>query len=160
MSEDADELVTGLEKYVLEAEKLRARIARGDIGDSADQIHAQLIQARASLDRVEAIVVHLMRLRGRQRSNVARAQRILENARNEAYNETKFDSWVTGAERAAWIAPMVEEQQQALDVEDRLLDQIEVAHEVCSMIRWGIDGVRRDCDTRLRMISVARSLEQ
>ena len=159
---DDEQLEAWLTRAVEEAVKLRKMLPAVDVGDGPNAIHTQLVKARGVLDRVEEIAVQLIRLKGRTKAAVVAAKHALREAEDQAYTARRvsFDQFVTAREREAYTA------QQTLDEKAQLmtLEQTDIrvgtVLEAVTTIRWGIDGYRRDADSRLRLFAVERQLER
>ena len=162
MSDDLPELDTRLAAWVEEAGKLRASLPRVAIEDGPQALHEQLVKSRAVLDRVEAITVMLMKLKGRTHAALVAAKHGVREDEDAAYTSRRvsFDQYATGREREAWAA------QASIDTRAKLMkiEQLDIntgtALEVVKMLRWGIDGYRKDADTRLRLMTYERQLER
>jgi hypothetical protein len=132
------------------------------MGDGPNAIHEQLVKGRAVLDRVEEITVTIIRLKGRTAARLAAAKRDLRDIEDEAYTSRKvqFEQYVTGREREAYASLTTGAQRQAVRESEQQDISAGAALEAVKTVRWGIDGYRRDADTRLRLMTYERQLER
>jgi hypothetical protein len=160
-SVDLPELAPQLAALVLEAGKLR-KLEPPDVGDGPSRLHQQLVWARAALDRVEEIVAQLIALHGRVRHAVLSARHDLEEAENKAYGSraVSFDQFDTGRQRSAWVGQRTLAERERAHRVDLLENDVSAALEEVKLVRWGIDGVRRDVQTRVQIMSIERSIER
>ncbi len=130
--------------------------------DGPAKVHEALLRARAVLDRVEEIVVTLTRLKGRTHSAYVTARHALKEAEDAAYTKRSvgFGEYVTGRERDAWASTQTVTERLEFKRLERLDSEVGAALEACKIIFRGIDGVRRDADTRLRFMTFERQLER
>lgn len=150
-----------LAAWLDEARTLRDGLEVPAPEDGPHALHRQLVQARRALDRVETIVADLIRLRGRSSDAVRSAKARLRRAEDVALQgRTRgFDQYVSARERMAWLtAKTSTEQDDLLNVETFDARVATVLDEARLLYR-GVDAVRRDVDSRMRLMSIETRLE-
>lgn len=159
---DESSVTNAIESWLTEARTLRSHLDRPDVTDGPNALRRQIVQARSTLDRVEEIVARLIRLRGRVHDQLLVAQYALEDAEARAMGERQiaFGEYSTKKERYAWLASETRAELEFLRPTQRLYDSIDAALDEARLIHRGVDAVRRDIDTRLRVMTFERQLER
>lgn len=152
-----DDLPEKLIAYVTEAYELRDAIRAGEPGETLEGLHSALVIARQSIDRLERIVVDLVRIRNRAQNHLALSKEAFEDAVDIAIGKPtpgRLDEYATGREKQAeWhLAAMAE--LFALRRAERLSRDVDTAVEVAKTIHRGADNARRDLDTRIRLVGL------
>jgi hypothetical protein len=153
------ELITG---WLQECHTLRSQIEKPDLSDGAHAIHKQLLSARRVLDRTEAHLIRLIRLKARTNAVFQSAKWTLEEAESKAYDSRKltFGDYATGKEKEAWVSTQTTVEKMALRKALLRDSEVGAALEEVKVLHRGVDSIRRDADTRLRLITFERSLER
>jgi hypothetical protein len=156
---DLTDLLTG---WLQECHTLRGQIEKPDLADGVHAIHRQLLSARRALDRMEAHLTRLIRLKARTNAVFQSAKWTLEEAEAKAYDSRKltFNEYATGKEKEAWVATQTTIEKMALRKALLRDSEVGAALEEVKVLHRGVDSIRRDADTRLRIITFERSLER
>lgn len=159
---DLPDLSPRLLQWVAECTAIRRAVDKPDLGDGPHALHKQLLQARRGLDRIEEVLTQLVALKSRTRTGMQAAKWSLEEAESKAYNSRKvaFGEFATGKEKEAWVYTQTVPEKLALNRLMLLDEEVGATLEVVRTLHRGIDSVRRDTDTRLRIITFERSLER
>ena len=156
---DLTELLT---EWLQECHTLRSQIEKPDLADGVHAIHKQLLSARRALDRIETHLARLIRLKGRTNWVFQSAKWALEDAETKAYDSRKltFGDYATGREKEAWVSTQTTIEKVALRKALIRDGEVGAALEEVKVLHRGVDSVRRDTDTRLRIITFERALER
>lgn len=121
-------------------------------------LHETLLKHRKALDALEEIVARTGRLKARADMVVREKQNVLEDA--EVHAETLKSEYSTALEKNSHIKAQTVDQRIAWRKAVRQRDQVADAHEYVKTLYRGLDGSRRDLDTRIRLITLQTSLEK
>jgi hypothetical protein len=159
---DSVDLRGRLLDWLKECAQLRAQVLKPDLADGVRDIHKQLLTARRALDRMETHVARLLRLRNRTRQAMLAAKWALEEAEDKAYDSRKltFGDFTTGREKEAWVSTRTVVEKMNLHKATLLDEEVGAALEEVRVYHRGVDGARRDAETRLRILTFERSLER
>lgn len=150
-----------LAAWITEAHELRYEIGPGHQGETLLEIHAKLIVARGNLDRLEEILVNIIRLNGKLKQAVADAKGKLDDAWDKAANGKNigfsFDGPAPRERYAEYNLRTVHETVEARQAE-KVQRQVDTALDVVRTWHRGLDSARRDLETRIRLISLESSL--
>jgi len=147
--------------WVTEAHELRFEIAPGDQTQTLTEIHSLLLAARGNLDRIEEILVSLVRMNGKAKQAVADHQNALGDAwdqqaggRNVSFS---FSDPAPRERYAQYNQRTIHETVEARQAE-RVHRQMETSLEAVRIMYRGLDSARRDLETRIRLISLESAL--
>jgi hypothetical protein len=158
----SDDLTDLIQDTIAEAVALRQSVEVPPISATITELHEHLLHTRSVLDRIEMLTVKLRRGLGRARLAQRETEAELAAAENVVYERAtgKFDQYSTGRERAALVASKTpDEIAAARNAAERVI-QVETAFDICSLMRWSVDGLRREVDTRMKMVTFERSMER
>lgn len=149
-------------QMLTEAATLRESVQGGEITDSPTEMHGRLLSIRAVLDRVEFMVTTLARLRVKVVQIVEDRQNAYDDAYATIVNKPgqHVAEFSTGREREAKYSLGTIEERLALRKAQRLDREVAGALEYVRTLHRGIDGTRRDLDTRIRLITLETALER
>jgi hypothetical protein len=150
----------GIDKYVAEVRALREQLSSPGIEATITELHEHLVRTRSVLDRVDYITMRLRFLLGGARLNLREAQALLTDAEDEVYRRSNFDQYMPGRQRDAFVAGKTVAQTSVVRSAELLSGELETAFEVCTLVRWYVDGMRREVDTRMKLATFERSLER
>lgn len=127
--------------------------------DSVQTMHEHLIALRMAQDSMEGILANLGLVRGRVADAVEAARDAYDEKVGQAIAASKPEEYSTAKERnAAYDLHALKERIEHRRIQ-RMLAKVGTAHEFVKLRYWGIDGKRRDLDTRLRALSIESRLE-
>lgn len=151
-----------LAAWVDECLRLRRGLPEVHVSDSPKTLHQHLVSTRAALDRVEEIVVTVMRLKSHSRQGLLAAKYDLDESEIKAYDSRTiaFAEFSTAKEREAWVSTQTVPERAEVRRYTLLDAKVGDALEEVKFIHRAMDGVRRDADTRLRMMTFERQLER
>lgn len=160
ISADLDEVFKDL---IQEVTNLRHKVSgEGDIDDDPRDIHAQLLDARKSTDRVEELVGFVQRVYTTGQRQLAARKAELEDAEIAAsQGQTSLgDDYSTAKEKnTALMSRTIDQRIAVRKAERRLL----VLQEVLDYVRHcyrGLNESRRDLGDRIRLITLQSQLEK
>lgn len=146
-----------------EARELRESLPSGSLADTPADIHAQLLKARAVLDRMEQILAHIIVMKNvsAQQSRAAKAE--YEDAWGEVATHAAVGFSHENAaprERYAKYDQSTVKQQVAAREAENYDSRVWMTLDIVKMWHRSIDGLRQDLNTRLRIVSLNTSLER
>ena len=153
------DLESKLAALATEAKELRESVVEPKQTDSVSTMHASLLAARRALDRLEAIVADVGRLRARARARVAEAKDEFDEATIQAMQKSKIGEYSSAEERRMTYKAASFDQFRALRQAEKQEALISEVYDYCYMRYRGLDGARKDLDTRIRLITLQTSLE-
>lgn len=158
---DPNTLMEQIKPRVEEARVLR-ELSPWDLDDPPMVLHAHLIEVRARYDRVEAILATLIEYRTRTRALLNEAREAHEALWDAKATGRKADAleYMAGRERVAHVNVDVIPQRRRLRALERVELVIDGAVESVKLIHRGLDTVRRDLDTRIRLLMLEDRLER
>lgn len=160
MNEQLDTEMSGLlESMCTEAEELRHSVSEPSTEETLTDLHDRLVRTRQAQDRIEGILAKLIRLRGKSRRTVRTAKGDLDEKLNTVIRGSRVVEYSTAREREAVYDLGCFQQKRGLLITERMLAEVEMAHEFVSLLHRGIDGSRRDIDLRIRVVSLESRLE-
>lgn len=146
--------------WVTEAANLRASLDSGLSEETLADLHERLLRARAAQDRIEGILGQLLRLRGRIRLAVRSARDAYDDRLDEVIRSTKVTEYSSVREREAQFALGAFEERRGVRSVEKMLVEVDTAHDYVSLLHRGIDGARRDVDLRVRILTTESRLER
>lgn len=150
-------------ELVGEASALRASLPIGEVTDGPSHIHADLLRCRQALDRVESILVSLLRLRAQARTQALEAKAAKDAAWNTAATKPQIGFKGPGdaaQERYAAYSLASLKEEIAWREAEKALIQVEASYDAVSTIHRGINTVRWTLDNRIRLITLETGLER
>jgi hypothetical protein len=128
-----------------------------------ERVAEALVQARARLDSLEAILGSVMALRSATAANA----RALEQAADDAWNDragterrTARRDFEGARERYAWWELDVRPQRTSARQARLLADDVKAAHDRIRLAYDGLNELRRDLSSRLTHLRWERSMDQ
>lgn len=115
------------------------------------------------MDRVEAILADIVRVRARTAQEVADRRAALNDHWNDIASKSKVGFAYGDAaprERYARYSQETIPEERALRRAEKLDREVGAAQEIVRTFHRGLEGVRRDLDLRIRLISLAGQLER
>jgi hypothetical protein len=147
-----------------EAWNLRKGLAVPRLDDGPTALHEQLLAARRALDRVEELVVVASRAVTVAHGQWMVRQDALQEAEDRIMSNQnvgrQLGDFSTGRERMALVASKTGVQRVEARRAERTYEVLKSALEQLRIIHRGVNSVRYDCDTRLRLMTFERSLER
>lgn len=151
-----------LMKACEDATEARDLVKPGSIEDGVDDLHEQLLTNRVNIERMESLVASLTLLKSRTQQAVS--------ARRGAYDDkyvqvaTKpqvgFADYTSAKEKDAHFNAQVMEETWELRKAERLHRDADSAWDYCRLLLRGAEGVQRDLETRIRLITLRTQLER
>lgn len=159
---DFPDLDPKLASMVTEAASHRWDVKIDDIGDSPSELYEGIVKLRGHQDRIEQIVVDLMRLRGRVSQAVSDRKALVDDGwDNEVVGATTFKiSDPAPRERYAHYNLKVMSKTVELRKAQKALGDVETALEIVRMYHRGIDSTRREFEARIRALTYETRLER
>lgn len=154
-----DELDPKLASLVVEARELREAVSQSKETDSVSTMHANLLAGRRSLDRLEAIVAEVGRLRARAKISVSDAKDAYEEAMIAVMQKTRIGEYTSADERRMTYKAACFDEYRTLRKAEKYEAAIAEVYDYCLMRYRGLDSSRKDLDTRIRLISLQSALE-
>lgn len=154
-----DPLADQLAAWCNEAAELRASPGESTTEETLTDLHDRLVRCRQAEDRIEEILGRLIRLRGMTRKKARASKDVLEDAANEVIRNAKVPEYSSVRERDARYELSVLEQKRAWRKAERTLANVDLAYEFVALTHRGIDAARRDCETRVRIVTLESRLE-
>lgn len=146
-------------EVVTTADQLRRSVQQGapQVTDGPVELHIALVQHRKALDSLEAVVARTGRWKAHADRLVAERLEALDDAE---LNATRLkDDYSSALEKNMHIRTQSLEQRVAHRKAVRFRDEVAEVHQYVTTLYRGLDGSRRDLDTRLRLISLQTQLE-
>lgn len=155
------EIPEALEHAVRSMSDLRNGVGIGTSTAGPADIHIQLLQNRACLDRAETFVAQLGRLHARACIAEEDLKGALEDAEANAIQEAgPAEEFSTAKERNARLLVRTFDERIVLRKLSRQRAEIWEALDYARTLFRGMDAVRRDTETRLRLITLETGLER
>lgn len=143
-----------------EAAGLRQMVRGGDIKESPTDLHNRLLDCRAALDRVEEILTDLSRLKAKTAQAVSERQDLYDDRYAQvATAPSGHAEYSTGKEREAKYSLSLMDEQLNLRKAVRMDSELGAAVDYVKTLYWGLNGVRNDLDSRIRLIVLEGQLE-
>lgn len=165
MSSQREELERVLGEYVSEASELRFAAGSLALGSNVEEMMASLIAARQRLDRVEELLVRVLRVRDRARRGSVAAEAEANDQWDQALHQ--LNSRPRGL-RGEYEGPreryadanlaVLDFKRQARDAAS-LVSLAEEGYEALRIMHRGLDGLRQDLVTILRAQQFVNHLE-
>jgi len=145
---------------VKEAQQLRDSVELGTLADGPAELHKRLLQARACIDRLEAITRTISLLKGRTAIALDDAQYNLDDAYAKVVGKTRRgDDYSTGKEREAGYSVGTVAEQVAWRRAKTADREAYTALEFCRSCQKGAESVRWDLDTVIRLLTLEGRLD-
>lgn len=159
-------LAEGLQPVLVDA-VTAARAARDDVRsahheDGMDEIHQQLVINRAKIERLEAITSTLGLMKARSGSAVAAKRASYDDAymHSATKKSVGFSDYASAKEKDAHAALGTIAETMELRKAENAHRDIDAAWDYCRILLRGAEGVQRDMELRIRMISLRSQLER
>lgn len=152
-----------LAEAMRECAALRKTIREGvpaiDYGPEA--LHEFLIRCRQAEDRVEEVLAQMIVFRGKVENAVRERRGSVEDGEVTAL-KTKVGSgdYTSAKERSVEFRLHTLDETRKLRAAEALLTDVKTAYEYVRTLYFGIDGTRKETDTRLRAITLVSALER
>lgn len=153
--------MTDLTALLEEAKALRASVGVGSAGDSMPVLHDRLLHARGVLDRLEEILATVILVHTRTKEQVADTRYDNDDAWNRIAASPRRNVGLESAprERYAEYAMHTVKEQVAFRQAEKAERQAGAVVEILRLYHRGVDGVRRDLDSRIRSLAWDLHLE-
>lgn len=145
----------------------QARAARDDVraakaDDGMEELHQQLVVNRAMIERLEYLTSSLGLMKSRSEQWVSSAKAEYEDAYMRAATKPTvgFSDYATAKEKDAHFALGTIEQTMALRKAENNHRDVVAAWDYCRILLRGAEGVQRDMEMRIRLISLRSQLER
>lgn len=165
MTSDMTPVQEGLRAIVIEAMTLRAEASFPPAGADTHTLWTSLQDTRQRLDRVEELLVQVLRIHGRAHRHGLSSAATAKEAWSRAVRAIATAPSIRGPEfqgprerYAEADLVTLEDQRAALAAELLVAEAVE-AREVLRTLHRGLDGLRQDHVTALRAFQFATSLE-
>jgi hypothetical protein len=157
----SEELPEALKHAILTVSDLRAQVGVGELDGSPADLHKQLVKNRQAMDRTETFMAQLARLHTRAQIAEQDLAAELEDAEAQAVKKAgAVEEYSTAKERNARLNLHTIDQKIALRKATRQRAEISEALEYVRTLYRGMEGSRRDVETRLRMITLEGGLDR
>lgn len=161
MTDHADRLAQILEKlseHITTAYEIRRTVSDHDMPDDPEGLYEWLKRVRAAQDRVEFLLADVLLIRSRVERLKGLTAAEVEDA--EIANTGRANDYTSARDRGIEINTKTLTQRKAHRTTTDAMIEAQAAVEIVRTYHRGIDGTRRDIDTRLRAITVISSLER
>lgn len=135
---------------------------RHETDDDVETIHATLVINRGMIERLEQLVAHLGFLRSRAAQVVATRKGEYDDAyvASATKKTVGFADYASAKEKDAHFALGTIDQTIALRKAEASYRDVDAAWEFCRTMLRGAEGVQRDMELRIRLISLRSQLER
>jgi len=136
-------------------------VPQWDADDSPMALHATLLDVRARYDRVEAILAQMMERHGRTRALLHEAREAADDAWDAAATSKRTNAldYMAGRERVAHVNVENLAERRRVRALERIEMILDSAVQQARLAHRGLDTVRRDLDTRIRLLTLETRLE-
>jgi hypothetical protein len=149
-----------LKEWREEARELRESVGELNGGDSLQTLHEHLIAARRAQTRLEALMADCALLRSRIRKLLLDLDAVYEDKFAEnVLNDRTGEYQSAKAQDARYKAGALSELRNVRQVKNWLTD-VEEVYEFIRTKYWGLDAVRDDLKSLVRIISLESQLER
>lgn len=151
-----------LRAAITEAARLRKEVSEGVPGAGTDPegLYDFLRLCRAKEDRLEAILGELTLYRGKVEKAKSKQDFAVEEAEVAAVPKIKPGDYTTAKERSVEFMLHSLDARRVQRQTEQLMIDAKTAHEYVRLLYWGVDGTRKETETRLRAITLVTSLER
>lgn len=145
-----------------DASHARDMVIGGETDDGPAELHEQLLHNRRQIERLEHLTSQFVLLKSRAAQQVAAAQGAYDDAYMAAATKKSigFGDYTSAKEKDAHFNLATVEETITLRRTLALHRDVESAWDFCRILLRGAEGVQRDLELRLRMISLTNSLER
>ncbi len=161
------EIPAVLDEYLSEAQDLRTSLPpMPDTQAAPAEVHDYLLDVRRRLDRMEHLLATAVRVRGRVRRAAANATHQADDDWDEAILKVRaapvrrHDEYSSAKERSAEANLATMTARRAARAAADLASTCDEAAEVLRLLHNGLDNVRRDTLTVLRLVQFESHLER
>ena len=145
-----------IQDWAIEAAQLRSTLHPGEVTDSPQEIHGQVLTAQSVVDRIEEFVGLLTMMKADTAEFVIAAQDELDAAMADVVNNpaNRRNEYETAVEKNVKIkAATLNEQVKLRQAEKKDRDVGKVL-EYMKTLHWGARGVLRTLELRVKLISM------
>lgn len=154
----APALISALE----EASQARNLVKGGEATDGPSDLHDQLLHNRRQIERLEHLTGQFLLLKARSAQQVASRKGAYDDAYMAAATKKAvgFTDYTSAKEKDAHYNLATLAETLELRKANALYRDVESAWDFCRILLRGAEGVQRDLELRLRIISLNSSLER
>jgi hypothetical protein len=144
-----------------EAAEARELIRVGTEDADLATIHGYLVHNRRMIERLEHLTATFVLMKSRTASAVAARRAAHDDAYVAAATapSVSFGDYSSAKEKDAHYSLKTLDQQLALRKAEQSHRDVEAAHEYCRILLRGAEGVQRDLEQRIRLVSLTSRLE-
>jgi len=146
-----------------QASNARNLVKAGSTDDGPADIHDQLVSNRKQIERLEHLTSTFVLLKSRAAQQVAAAKGKYEDAYMGAATKPSLgfnNEYVTAKEKDAHYNLSTVAETLELRRAEALYRDVESAHEFCRLMLRGAEGVQRDAELRMRLMSLTSAMEK
>lgn len=166
LQEIADSLSADLKaelvKAVTTAREARDACPSGTVEDDPGTLHEHLLLTRAQIERLEGLTATLGRIRSRVNGMVEDLKGEYEDAYMQAAtsNSVGFGDYTSAKEKDAHYDLAAIKQKVALRKGQRTFRDVDASWNYCRTLLRGAEGVHRDLEVRIRLITLQGQLDR
>lgn len=151
-----------LVRVLHEASDIRSLVKPGNAEDGPSEIHNQLLYNRAQIERLEFLTSRLVVLKSRTAQMVAKARNAYDDAYMKAATSPKigFADYSSAKEKDAHFNANTIAETMELRKAEATHRDIDATWDMCRMLLRGAEGVQRDLELRMRLITLAGQLDR
>ena len=145
-----------------EAHETRSKVKSGVVSDSPMDLHDQLLHNRQQIERLEFLTSELVLLKSRTVQEVQNRKGLYDDAYTAAATKPSigFADFASAKEKDAHFALGAMDEQINLRKAEKLHRDVDSAWDYTRILLRGAEGVQRDLELRIRLISLTSSLEK
>lgn len=145
-----------------DATRARELVKPGSVEDGPDDLHEQLLGNRVQIERMEYLVASLTLLKSRSQQSVAASRAAYDDAYAKSATKPSvgFTDYTTAKEKDAHHNLSAMAELVNLRTAEKTHRDVDSAWDYCRILLRGAEGVQRDLETRIRLITLRSSLER
>lgn len=155
-------VVPALLTVVKEAEEARSLVRTGEIEDDPYSLHHQLLYNRKQIERLEYLTSQMVLMKSRAEQQVASARAAYDDAYQKAATKPSVGfsgDYSTAKEKDAYYNLSTVDETIRLRQTEALHRDSYSAWDYCRILLRGAEGVQRDLDQRIRLLTMQGRLE-
>lgn len=158
----SEEISPTLIEVLKEATRARENVTQGEESAGLPDIHTHLVRNRSMIEFLENATARLTLLKSRTAKAVATRKGAYDDAYMKAATKPSvgFADYASAKEKDAHYNLSTIEETMALRKAEAMHRDVESAWDYCRQLLRGAEGVQRDLETRIRLITLTSSLER
>lgn len=160
LSEILESLSDGVAPAILsaleEATEARALVRPGAEEDGVQDLHSQLLTNRRNIERLEYLTAQFVLLKSRTSQAVAARKGAYDDAYMKAATKPSvgFGDFATAREKDAVFNLSAMDETWQLRKAESMHRDVDSGWDYCRILLRGAEGVQRDLETRIRLMSM------